>query len=153
MSPVADVSADEKNGLLTPSLPPLPPSTPLNAITSHLSAIRRSPTRQFAPANIVMSSVGALGESTGALPVLPPSGGVAICVIGRALWDVEWKLRSAGLRVDQSEVEKGGSEAVLRCPVGWSGDHRVLEGAELIAFTESWKRYIEEPWRWVKVDV
>jgi hypothetical protein len=107
------------------------------------------------------------------------------------------------------EVERGGMEAVLRCPVGWSGDHRVvcrlsllplprplpfdpplipplllllpskpslssrtgawsrffvrvwgqgvalmvqLEGAELIAFTETWKKYIEEPWRWLKVD-
>jgi hypothetical protein len=106
-------------------------------------------------------------------------------------------------------MERGGMEAVLRCPVGWSGDHRVvcrlfllplpsplpfalprisplllllpskpcllsrkgtrsrsylrvwcqgvalmiqLEGAELIAFTETWKKYIEEPWRWLKVD-
>ncbi len=61
-------------------------------------------------------------------------------------------MRDAGLKADQAEVEKGGMEAVVRCPVGWSGDHRVLEGAELIAFTESWKRYVEEPWRWIKVD-
>lgn len=25
-----------------------------------------------------------------------------------------------------AEVEQGGMEAVLRCPVGWSGDHRVV---------------------------
>jgi len=24
------------------------------------------------------------------------------------------------------EMERGGMEAVLRCPVGWSGDHRVV---------------------------
>ena len=42
--------------------------------------------------------------------------------------------------------------AVLQVPVGWSGDHRVVEGAELIAFTESWKRWIEVPSKWLRVD-
>ena len=27
-----------------------------------------------------------------------------------------------------------------------------LEGAELIAFTESWRKWIERPWTWIKVD-
>lgn len=29
-------------------------------------------------------------------------------------------------------------------------DFLQLEGAELIAFTESWKRNVEQPWRWLK---
>jgi 2-oxoisovalerate dehydrogenase E2 component (dihydrolipoyl transacylase) len=41
-------------------------------------------------------------------------------------------------------------------PVPWLGTRaeliNQLEGAELIAFTETWKKYIEEPWRWIKVD-
>ncbi|CAD6564379.1 MAG: hypothetical protein TREMPRED_004967 [Tremellales sp. Tagirdzhanova-0007] len=80
--------SDPNHGLLIPSLPPLAVSTPLSAITSHLSSIRRNPTHITAPPNIVISSIGALGESTGTNPVLPPNGGLAICVIGRALWEV-----------------------------------------------------------------
>lgn len=34
---------------------------------------------------------------------------------GKGVWD--WT---------PGEVEAGGMEAVLRCPVGWSGDHRVV---------------------------
>jgi 2-oxoisovalerate dehydrogenase E2 component (dihydrolipoyl transacylase) len=45
---------------------------------------------------------------------------------GRARWGVEWKLRDAGMKVDPVEVEQGGTRAVLRCSVGWSGDHRVV---------------------------
>ena len=78
------------------------------------------------PASLVISSVGGLGESTGAMPIIPPGGPVAICAVGRAKWEIEWKLRDAGMKVDPTEVEKTGMRAVLRCPVGWSGDHRVV---------------------------
>jgi 2-oxoisovalerate dehydrogenase E2 component (dihydrolipoyl transacylase) len=79
--------------------------------------------------------------------------------------------RERPLDLTAEEVRDGGMDAVLRCSVGWTGDHRVvssvapvssvnfqtnvwaqLEGAELIAFTETWKKYIEEPWRWIRVD-
>ncbi|WVR03051.1 hypothetical protein IAU60_000040 [Kwoniella sp. DSM 27419] len=149
--------SDPKHGLLTPSLPPLPPSTPLSSITSQLQALRGAPNRASTPAHLTISSVGSLGESRGAMPVIPPGGGLAICAVGRAKWEVEWKLAS-GVRggksiwdMDEGEVVAGGTKAVLRVPVGWSGDHRVLEGAELIAFTETWKKYIEEPWRWLSI--
>lgn len=115
------------------------------------------------PANgsLTISSVGALGESRGANPVLPPGGGVAIAAIGRAKWEVEWaNAEGKVFEMDPEGVKAGGTRAVLKCPVGWSGDHRVvssgevsadkqLEGAELIAFTESWKRNVEQPWRWL----
>jgi 2-oxoisovalerate dehydrogenase E2 component (dihydrolipoyl transacylase) len=39
----------------------------------------------------------------------------------------------------------------LFTPCGGRTDDQ-LEGAELIAFTETWKKYIEEPWRWLKID-
>lgn len=62
------------------------------------------------------------------MPVLPPGGGVAICAVGRARWEVEWKKGKGKGIMDMlpDEVEKGGTEAVLRVPVGWSGDHRVV---------------------------
>ncbi|ORY27353.1 2-oxoacid dehydrogenases acyltransferase-domain-containing protein [Naematelia encephala] len=146
--------SDPKLGLLTPSLPALPPWTALSDLTSHLAQIRQNPSKPSASPNITISSVGALGESAGLMPVLPPGGGVAICAVGRAKWEVEWAQGQASSvwELTPGEVERGGTKAVLRCPVGWSGDHRVLEGAELIAFTQSWKKYVEEPWRWLKVD-
>lgn len=95
---------------------------------------------------------------------------MAICAVGRARWEVEWKVAGNKRALDftPQDVVAAGQEAVLRVPVGWSGDHRVvgpsltrqggfglrdqLEGAELIAFTETWKKYVEEPWRWLKID-
>lgn len=61
------------------------------------------------------------------MPVLPPGGGVAICAVGRASWCLEPRL--GGKRVwdyTPDEVVSGGVEGVLRCSVGWSGDHRVV---------------------------
>jgi len=76
--------------------------------------------------NLIISSVGGLGESTAAMPVLPPGGALAICAVGRAKWEMEWKEREGGMKMTPEEVEGGGMRAVLRCPVGWSGDHRVV---------------------------
>jgi 2-oxoisovalerate dehydrogenase E2 component (dihydrolipoyl transacylase) len=62
------------------------------------------------------------------MPVLPPGGGVAICAVGRAAWVLEPRL-GGGKRVwdyTPQEVVDGGMEGVLRCSVGWSGDHRVV---------------------------
>lgn len=80
------------------------------------------------PANgsITISSVGALGESRGANPVLPPGGGVAIAAIGQAKWEAEWAAQGKVFEMDAESVKAGGLKAVLRCPVGWSGDHRVV---------------------------
>jgi len=61
------------------------------------------------------------------MPVLPPGGGVAICAVGRAAWCLEPRL--GGKRVwdyTPDEVVGSGVEGVLRCSVGWSGDHRVV---------------------------
>ena len=35
-------------------------------------------------------------------------------------------MRDAGMKVQPGDVEKAGMRAVLRCPVGWSGDHRAV---------------------------
>lgn len=53
---------------------------------------------------------------------------MAIAAVGRAEWGMEWSLpRGKGVfGWTKDQVEKGGMEAVLRCPVGWSGDHRVV---------------------------
>lgn len=65
------------------------------------------------------------------MPVLPPGGGLAICAVGRAKWEMEWKKASGKGIMDMTpeDVERGGMAAVLRCPVGWSGDHRVVSAS------------------------
>jgi len=71
--------------------------------------------------------VGGLGEAKGAMPVLPPGGGVAICAVGRAAWSLEPRLGTKRVwDYTPDEVVSGGTEGVLRCSVGWSGDHRVV---------------------------
>ena len=82
-----------------------------------------------------MSNVGGVGAVESATPVLVPGGGVAIVAIGKArwVWDVE--------RGD------GKGERRLRIGVSWSADHRVVEGAELVAFMEAWRGWVECPQR------
>ena len=84
---------------------------------------------------LTVSNIGAIGTGDYASPVLVPGGGVAIVAIGRAKW--VWD-------VDRND---GRGERRLQVGVSWSGDHRVVEGAELAAFVESWKAYVEAPQR------
>ncbi|OJA11617.1 hypothetical protein AZE42_05473 [Rhizopogon vesiculosus] len=85
-------------------------------------------------ATVSVSNIGAIGDGEYAHPVLVPGGGVAIVAIGRARW--VW---------DVSRSESG--ERRLKVGVSWSADHRVLEGAELAAFVEYWRTYVEAPER------
>lgn len=80
-------------------------------------------------ATITVSNVGAIGKGEFAAPLLVPGGGVAIVAIGRA----KWVQRDNGRR--------------LEVGVSWSADHRVVEGAEMAAFTETWRGWVEEPGR------
>lgn len=84
---------------------------------------------------ISISNVGAIGSGEFASPVLVPGGGIAIVAIGRAKW--VW------------DVERGDGKGERRLKVGvsWSADHRVVEGAELAAFVECWRGYVEHPER------
>ncbi|KZT68828.1 CoA-dependent acyltransferase [Daedalea quercina L-15889] len=81
---------------------------------------------------ITVSNVGAVGDVESASPVLVPGGGVAIMAVGRAKW--VWD-------IDHFE---GGAKR-LKAGISWSADHRVVEGAELVAFVETWRSWIETP--------
>jgi 2-oxoisovalerate dehydrogenase E2 component (dihydrolipoyl transacylase) len=86
-------------------------------------------------ATISVSNIGSVGRGTGAAPVLVPGGGVAIVALGRARWEVD---------VDEHDGARR-----LRLPVSWAADHRVVEGAELAAFVECWRGWVEHPERMV----
>ncbi|KAG8907589.1 hypothetical protein FRB99_003513 [Tulasnella sp. 403] len=81
-------------------------------------------------ATLTVSNVGAIGKGEFAAPLLVPGGGVAIVAIGRA----KWVQRDEGRR--------------LEVGISWSADHRVVEGAEMAAFTETWRTFVEQPGLW-----
>jgi len=95
---------------------------------------------------ISVSNVGAIGKGEGASPVLVPGGGVAIVAIGRAnwVWDVSDEFYRPGATHDSVHGERR-----LKVDVSWSADHRVVEGAELAAFVETWRGWVENPERLV----
>lgn len=87
---------------------------------------------------ITVSNVGAIGRGEYASPVLVPGCGLAIVAIGRAKWvDVV------------PEDGCGPAERRLQVGISWSADHRVVEGAELAAFVETWRGWVENPERFV----
>lgn len=90
---------------------------------------------------ISVSNVGAVGKGEGASPVLVPGGGVAIVAIGRAKW--VWDVSDEFYR--PNEGMEGARR--LKIDVSWSADHRVVEGAELAAFVETWRGWVENPER------
>ncbi|KAI9448761.1 CoA-dependent acyltransferase [Russula earlei] len=116
----------------------------LAAELKHLAYLGRQVPCALTPAELprrggtlTVSNVGAIGAGESAMPVLVPGGGVAIVALGRArwVWDVE--------RAD------GKGERRLRMGISWSADHRVVEGAELAAFVETWRGYVEQPERMI----
>ncbi|KAK7024856.1 dihydrolipoamide acetyltransferase component of pyruvate dehydrogenase complex [Favolaschia claudopus] len=120
---------------------------------AHLAALgRRTPSGltsvHLGAGTLSVSNVGAAGKGTGAAPVLVPGGGVAIVALGRAewVWDVSERYWQRG---EGEWKGVGGGERRLKLPVSWSADHRVVEGAEMAAFVEAWRGWVEAPTRLV----
>ena len=144
--PSADISIalSTPSGLYTPTLQSVNTHT-IYSLTSqlkHLSYLGRQTPCGLTPkempkrgGTVTVSNVGAIGAGDFASPVLVPGGGVAIVAIGRAKW--VW------------DVDRGDGKAERRLKIGisWSADHRVVEGAELAAFVECWRSYVEFPQR------
>ncbi|KAJ8515292.1 hypothetical protein ONZ45_g7274 [Pleurotus djamor] len=144
--PHADISIalSTPSGLYTPTIQRVNTHTmySLASQLKHLSHLGRQTPCGLTPAEmpkrggtITVSNVGAIGAGEFASPVLVPGGGVAIVAIGRAKW--VWD-------VDRGD---GKGERRLKVGISWSADHRVVEGAELAAFVECWRSYVETPGR------
>ncbi|KAF9463106.1 2-oxoacid dehydrogenases acyltransferase-domain-containing protein [Collybia nuda] len=144
--PHADISIalSTPTGLYTPTLQHANTHSiyTLSAQLRHLAHLGRQTPCALTPAEmprrggtVSVSNVGALGAGDFAAPVLVPGGGVAIVALGRAkwVWDVD--------------CGDGRGERRLKMGVSWSADHRVVEGAELAAFVECWRGYVEAPER------
>ncbi|KAF6758837.1 2-oxoacid dehydrogenases acyltransferase-domain-containing protein [Ephemerocybe angulata] len=145
--PSADIALalSTPTGLYTPTLSAVQQSSvyTLAATLKHLSFLGRQVPCALSPkemprrgGTLTVSNVGAVGHGETASPVLVPGGGVAIVALGRAKWVWDVNRRAEG-------------ERRLVLPVSWSADHRVVEGAELAAFVECWRGYVEDPVRMV----
>jgi len=148
LRPHADISIglSTPTGLYTPTLRAVDTHSvySLASALKHVAHLGRQVPSALTPAELprrggtlTVSNVGAIGGGESAMPVLVPGGGVAIVALGRArwVWDVE--------RGD------GKGERRLRLGVSWSADHRVVEGAELAGFVETWREYVEQPERMI----
>ncbi|KAH7919221.1 CoA-dependent acyltransferase [Leucogyrophana mollusca] len=144
--PHADISValSTPSGLYTPTIQRANTHSiySLSSQLKHLSYLGRQTPPALTPAEmpkrggtVSVSNIGSIGAGEFAAPVLVPGGGVAIVAIGRAKW--VWD-------VDRGD---GKGERRLKLPISWSADHRVLEGAELAAFVECWRAYVEAPQR------
>ncbi|PFH46892.1 hypothetical protein AMATHDRAFT_68861 [Amanita thiersii Skay4041] len=101
---------------------------------------------------ISVSNIGAVGKGEGAMPVLVEGGGVAIVAIGRAkwVWDVEYDGSAGRVYAMGGKGEgRGRGEERLKVNVSWAADHRVVEGAEMAAFVENWREWVEVPERFI----
>ncbi|KAJ7035079.1 hypothetical protein C8F04DRAFT_1233972 [Mycena alexandri] len=165
------------SGLYTPLLRAADSSSvyALSSQIAHLAALgRKTPsglTREHLSGGgtISVSNVGAAGRGTGAAPVLIPGGGVAIVALGRAEWQLDvseryWRndhyasessagsSKSLGRFVSEAGEQGeayGRGERRLKLPISWSADHRVVEGAEMAAFVEAWRGWVEKPGRMI----
>lgn len=145
--PYADISIalSTPTGLYTPTIQNVDSFSAYSLASriAHIAALGRRSPSGLTPAEmpkrggtITVSNVGAIGAGEFASPVLVPGGGVAIVAIGRAKW------------VRDEELPEG-QQRRLRVGVSWSADHRVVEGAELAAFVECWRLWIEHPERMI----
>ncbi|KAJ6468472.1 CoA-dependent acyltransferase [Mycena sanguinolenta] len=143
------------------SPPPSPSSTGTQGSGKQASAASALAPYLGQAGTLTVSNVGAAGRGEGAVPVLIPGGGVAIVALGRAnwVWDVSdeyWCSSKSPLRDAASEMSTGSEmrgARRLKLPVSWSADHRVVEGAEMAAFVECWRGWVERPGRSVGVGV
>ncbi|KAH9836677.1 2-oxoacid dehydrogenases acyltransferase-domain-containing protein [Rhodofomes roseus] len=137
------VALSTPTGLYTPTLQAIDRATVYDIASrlKHLAHLGRQVPCALTPAEmpkrggtITVSNIGGIGDVDSASPVLVPGGGVAIMAVGRAKW--VWD-------VDRFE---GGARR-LKMGISWSADHRVVEGAELVAFVEAWRSWVETPAR------
>lgn len=147
--PHADISIalSTPTGLYTPTLQRVNTHSVYSLASQlrHISHLGRLTPSGLTPAEmprkggtITVSNVGAIGAGEFASPVLVPGGGVAIVAVGRARW--------------VRDEERGG-ERRLQVGISWSADHRVVEGAELAAFVECWRSWVEHPERLIAESV
>lgn len=104
-----------------------------------------SPADLKATGTITLSNVGAVGGGTYTHPLLPPTGQLAIGALGRSR--VLPRFASEIPSLDVSDPDKIVRRLIMS--VSFTGDHRVVEGADLARLVNRWKQLVENPSLWL----
>ncbi|PWZ00144.1 DNA repair helicase [Testicularia cyperi] len=94
---------------------------------------------------ITLSNVGAVGGGTYTHPLLPPTGQLAIGGLGRSR--ILPRFASEIPTLNESDPDKIVRRLIM--PVSFTGDHRVVEGADLAKLVNRWKQLVENPSLWL----
>lgn len=129
------VAVDSKIGLLVPNIKNVQSksieqlSIELANITEKAREGRLSP-NQLSGGTISISNIGAIGGLYATPIINKPE--VAIVALG--------KIQQLPRFDESGKVIKANI-----MPISWSADHRVLDGATLVRFSNRWKQYLENP--------
>jgi 2-oxoisovalerate dehydrogenase E2 component (dihydrolipoyl transacylase) len=88
------------------------------------------PPSAFNQGTITISNIGAIGGVTATPVINHPE--VAIVALG--------KIQKLPRFNDKNEVE-----ARHIMTINWSGDHRIIDGATMVEFNNTWMRYLTQP--------
>jgi len=99
---------------------------------TELARTNKLPPSDLQGATLTVSNIGTIGGTT-ASPIIPHPQ-LVIVALGRALRQPRYDTN-------------GGITPVTLMPVSWAADHRVVDGATIARFSQSWKQLIESPSR------
>ncbi|KAI3475144.1 hypothetical protein L1887_63505 [Cichorium endivia] len=94
---------------------------------------------------ITLSNVGAVGGGTYTHPLLPPTGQLAIGALGRSR--ILPRFASEIPSLNCNDPDKIVRRLIMS--VSFTGDHRVVEGADLARLVNRWKQLVENPSLWL----
>ena len=102
-----------------------------------------------ATGTITLSNIGAVGGGTYTHPLIPPTGQLAIGALGRTrpLPRFASEVPGAGKKATIEDPDRVVRRLIM--PVSFTGDHRVVEGAELAKLVNRWKALVESPELWL----
>ncbi|KAJ9479654.1 Dihydrolipoyllysine acetyltransferase component of pyruvate dehydrogenase complex, mitoch [Pseudozyma hubeiensis] len=146
------IALTSKVGLLTPCITDVQAKSiyDLSASITRLQTVASS-SKGLSPADlkttgtITLSNVGAVGGGTYTHPLLPPTGQLAIGALGRSR--ILPRFASEIPSLTTSDPDKIVRRLIMS--VSFTGDHRVVEGADLARLVNRWKLLVENPSLWL----
>lgn len=159
------IALSTPQGLLTPTIRSIESHTVLS-LASHIAKLQQSVKTKGGlgaeetgdGGTLTLSNIGSVGGGLlGTVPVLPPTGQLAIGAVGRVMDlpryadTVPCRGRITRTRSDGDDDTVAQTSLVRRkiLPVTFAGDHRVLQGTELAALVLRWKQLCEKPSLWL----
>ncbi|SNX85038.1 related to lipoamide acyltransferase component of branched-chain alpha-keto acid dehydrogenase complex, mitochondrial precursor [Melanopsichium pennsylvanicum] len=146
------IALTSRVGLLTPCITDVQSKSiyDLSASITRLQTIASS-SKGLPPADlkttgtITLSNVGAVGGGTYTHPLIPPTGQLAIGALGRSR--VLPRFASEIPSLNCTDPDKIVRRLIMS--VSFTGDHRVVEGADLARLVIRWKQLVENPSLWL----